>query len=292
MELFTIDRKKIFAAALILCIFLLIPPAILYSAEKHLMLHIYPYEQAEKILKQFTPLAEYLTGSLDRKVEINISKGQTEHLESIGNDASDIAYLGPVSYVQLVDKFGKKPILARLEIRGSPLLRGVIFTASSSSIQSLKELKGKRFAFGYRNSTMSHIVPFSMLLQEGVSLSDLAEYKFLIDQHNVALGVLMGDFDAGAVNAGIFQSYKSRGLKELARTPAVSEHLFIARSTLPENTVNALRDAFFTVKNAGNAQLILSPIKEGMTAFTSAVDSDYDGLREILQRLKESKQMP
>ena len=290
MDLFS-TNKKILTAALIVYVSLFASGVTSHSAEKPLMLHIYPYAPAEEIIKQFTPLAQYLTESLKRKVEINVSKGQVEHLESIGNDSSDIVYLGPVAYVQLVDKYGKKPVLARLEIRGSPLLRGVVFTSSSSSVRSLKDLKGKRFAFGYRNSTMSHIVPFSMLLDEGVSLSDLQQYKFLSDQHNVALGVLMGDYDAGAANESIFQSYKSRGLKELARTPEVSEHLFIARSTLSAPTINALRKALFAVKDAGNAQSILSPIKEGMTALAPVDDRDYDNLRELLQKLKESRYM-
>jgi len=286
-----LSGRKILTASLIICITLLTTGVTLQSAEKPLMLHIYPYAPAEKIVKQFTPLGQYLTGRLNRKVEIHISKGQDEHMESIGNDTSDIAYMGPISYVQVVDKFGKKPILARLEIRGSPLLRGVVFTASSSSISSLTDLKGNRFAFGYRNSTMSHIVPFSMLLDEGISLSDLSQYDFLSDQHNVALGVLMGDFDAGAVNLSIFESYKSRGLKELARTPEVSEHLFVARSTLSKNTINALRKALYAIKDTGNAQSILSPIKQGMTALAPADDRDYDGLRKLLLKLKESKQM-
>jgi phosphonate transport system substrate-binding protein len=138
---------------------------------------------------------------------------------------------------------------------------------------------------------MSHIVPFSMLLDEGISLSDLSQYDFLSDQHNVALGVLMGDFDAGAVNLSIFESYKSRGLKELARTPEVSEHLFVARSTLSKNTINALRKALYAIKDTENAQSILSPIKQGMTALAPADDGDYDNLRDLLRKLKERKLM-
>jgi phosphonate transport system substrate-binding protein len=188
--------------------------------------------------------------------------------------------------VQLVDRFGKKPIIARIEVKGSPLLQGVIFTAASSSAASLKDLKGKRFAFGYRNSTMSHLVPLYMLQQEGIQVNDFAQYKFLDEQYNVALGVLMGDFDAGAVNANVFNKYKERGLKDLAWSPKVSEHLFIASSTLPVDTTSALRKAFLGVGKDKNAQIVMSSIRKEMTAFVTASDEDYDNLRALLQKIK------
>ncbi len=200
------------------------------SAGESLTLQIYPYAPADKILKQFTPLKDYLQQKLNRGIIIKISKDHHDHMEIVGKDRTDIAYLGPVSYVQIVEKYGKKPLLARLEIKGSPMLQGVIFTSETSRAQSLKDLKGRRFAFGYANSTMSHLVPLSMLNEAGIQLTDLAHYKFLSDQYNVALGVLMGDFDVGAVNSSVYLKYKKRGLKELARTPEISEHLFVTRA--------------------------------------------------------------
>jgi phosphonate transport system substrate-binding protein len=272
-------------AAISVCLFLFLP--VLSSASQEpLTIQIYPYAPASKIMKQHTPLANYLKEKMSREVIIKISKDHDDHLNTVGNDKADLSYLGPSSYVQLVDRFGKKPIIARIEVKGSPLLQGVIFTAASSSAASLKDLKGKRFAFGYRNSTMSHLVPLYMLQQEGIQVNDFAQYKFLDEQYNVALGVLMGDFDAGAVNANVFNKYKERGLKDLAWSPKVSEHLFIASSTLPVDTTSALRKAFLGVGKDKNAQIVMSSIRKEMTAFVTASDEDYDNLRALLQKIK------
>lgn len=273
------------------CLFLIIPLS-LHSAGESLTLQIYPYGPSSKILNQFKPFADYLKLRLNREVIVQIAKDNNDHFETVGNDKADIAFLGPSTYVKIADTFGKKPIIARIEINGSPLLQGVIFTSSASPVSSLRDLKGKRFAFGYNNSTMSHLIPLYMLQQEGVQLNDLAQYKFLNDQYNVALGVLMGDFDAGAVNASVFHKYKGRGLKDLAWSPKVSEHLFVARASLPEATVTELRKAFFDLKKDKNALIIMSSMREGLTALVPAADKDYDNLRLLLRKLKKVTSAP
>jgi phosphonate transport system substrate-binding protein len=273
----------IYTVAMLVC-FLLMPfPS--PGAEESLTLQVYPFAPASSILKHFTPLANYLSKELGRKVVIRISKDHVDHMSTVGNDKADIAYLGPATYVKIVDTYGKKPLIARLETHGSPMLKGVIIISTSSTVQSLKDLRGKRFAFGYPDSTMSHLIPLYMMQREGIAAEDLARYAFLHDQHNVALGVLMGDFDAGAVNAGVFNKYKGRGLKDLVWTPEVSEHLFVARASLSGETVEAVRKALFRVKDIKNGDAILSSFREGVTAFVPTSDRDYDNLRKLLRKL-------
>ena len=284
-----IEGRRSHIIALLSFCFILFFQGLTHGAQEALTFQVYPYAPTGKILKQYTPLANYLKEKMNREVIIKISKDHDDHLDTAGNDKADVSYMGPSSYVQLVDRFGKKPVIARIEINGSPLLRGVIFTSASSPATSLKDLKGKRFAFGYYNSTMSHLVPLYMLQQEGIQVSDFAQHKFLHEQYNVALGVLMGDFDAGAVNAHVFYKYKERGLKDLAWSPKVSEHLFVASASLPEDTISALRKAFLDVKHDKNARTIMSSIRKEMTAFVAASDGDYDNLRALLQKIKKRK---
>lgn len=221
------------------------------------------------------------------KIVCNISKDYREHIELVGKDKVHIAYVGPASYVEITRKYGEKPILARLEINGTPMFQGVFITRKDSSITTLRDLKGKTFAFGDPESTMSHVVPLYMMNKAGISKEDLANHEFLKSHQNVALGVLMGDFDAGAVKEEIFHQYRDRGLRDVAWTPKISEHLFIAQSSLPEETVNKLRTALLNLKNESNAQSIMSSIKENMTALVSARDEDYDNLRLILTSVEK-----
>jgi len=256
-------------------------------AAEPLVLQVHPYLPATEILERFSPLAEYLGRRLGRPVVVKVSVDYRQHIDLIGKDKADFAFMGPASYVSLVERYGKKPLLVRLEMNGKPTFKGAIIVARGSGLRSLSELKGKRFAFGDPESTMSHLVPRYMLAEAGVDIKDLADHAFLDNHHNVALGVLVGRFDAGAVKSEIFFEYERRGLQLLAWTPELSEHLFVTSSRLPEPTAAALREALTSLAESVEGRNILKGINKNTTGLVPVDDSDYDNLKAIIKALKD-----
>ena len=276
--------KSITPILLILFISFVVPSNVPASDEASLTLQIHPYLPASELLDRFAPLTKYLSEKTKIKITCAISKDYREHIDMVGQDKVDLAYMGPASYVIMTRKYGLKHVLARLEINGTPLFQGVIVTRKNSSIRTLHDLAGKSFAFGDPNSTMSYFVPLFMLHEAGIRKDSLARHNLLSSHQNVALGVLIGDFDAGAVKEEVFYQFKERGLKDLAWTPKISEHVFVTRSTLPSGTVNSLRTALLTLSDKS----ILSSIKSSVTALVPADDSDYNNLRSIILSLEQA----
>lgn len=257
------------------------------DADESLTLLIHPYLPPTELINRFSPLADYLGKKTGMPVNIQISKDYEEHIDQLGKDRVDIVFMGPASYVKLVDKYGRKPLLARLEINGSPTFRGAVITAKDSRIKTLDDLKGKRFAFGDPNSTMGHLVPRFMMWNAGVDVKDLASYTFINNHHNVALGVLGGDFDAGAVKDEVFYEYEKRGVRAIAWSPPLSEHLFVTANSLPKKTVEVLREALYQLKNNKESMTIISKIEKDITGIVPVDDKDYDTLRAVLKTLKK-----
>ncbi len=255
------------------------------QAEETLTLTVHPYLPVKEIITRFTPLADYLGKEIGRPVSVRVGRDYDEHIVYIGKDRADIAFMGPASYVTMVAKYGKKPLLARLETDGNPLFRGYFIVRQDSPLKSLADLKGKRMAFGDRDSTMSHLVPQYMLEKAGVPLDKLAVYKFLGSHNNVVLAVLSGDFDAGAVKDEVFDKYAKQGLRALADTPYYSDHVFVTRSTLAPGMIQALRSAMLRLKDTPGGREILEAIKPHTTALVPAADTDYDNLRQVLKAL-------
>jgi phosphonate transport system substrate-binding protein len=256
------------------------------ATAESLILAVHPYLPPKELVTRFTPLAEYLGRELGRPVSVRVGRDYDEHSEAIGKDSVDIAFLGPAPYTRVVARYGKKPLLARLEIKGQPTFRGTIVTRTDSPLRTLAELKGKRFAFGDPNSTMSHLVPEYLLLKAGVRRRDLTHYQFLGAHNNVALAVLAGDFDAGAVKDEVFRDFAPKGLRALSDTPAISEHLFVTRSTFPPELIDPLRQALLRLKDIPAGMTIMQAINKDMTAMVAVTDSDYDNLRAILKTLE------
>ncbi len=173
-----------------------------------MILGFMPYLTASQLTEKYTPLADYLGEKVGIPVSLKIAKNYDEHLQQVGEDKIDIAFMGGSPYIKVVEKYGKKPLLARYEIRGKPTFHGFIVVAKSSPLKDLKELVGKRMAFGDKNSTLSTQVPQYMLAHAGVTLDKLASYDFLNSHENVVYGVLFGDYEAGALAEEVFIEYE------------------------------------------------------------------------------------
>jgi phosphonate transport system substrate-binding protein len=270
---------------IILLILLFLVPYKTSPAGEALVLSVHPYLPATEISKRFSPLVHYLGMAIDTPITLLVARSYDEHIELIGNNKVDIAYMGPSSYVIVTARHGTKPLLARLEINGKPFFHGAIIVRKESKLKSIEDLAGKRFAFGDTESTMGHLVPHYMLIEKGIE--NLAVYAHLGNHNNVALNVLSGTFDAGAVKEEVFNKYKDRGLRVIAWTPEISEHLFITSNTLSPENIAALRKAMYSLNDTRKVRDIMAGIKSTMTGMVPAEDRDYDLLRAIMQTLKK-----
>ncbi len=255
------------------------------SASENLTLWIHPYLPATELTKRFAPLTAYLSEKLNRTVYIRIQPNYQAHLDFIGRDQADIAYLGPIPYIRMKNQYGPKPLLAKLEVKGSPFFYGMIIARKDSGINVIGDLAGKSFAFGDPSSTMSHIVPRGMLLNAGITLTSLQRHDFLNSHQNVALAVLGGYFDAGAVKEEIFHEFEDKGLTMVAKSQPVPEHLFVTRSNLPLELIAQIRSHLVGIEKSPNKETILKSIKAGVTNLLPAADKDYDTLRDVIKSL-------
>ncbi len=259
------------------------------AAAEPLILGVHPYLLPAEIVTRFAPLAAYLDSKLGRQVQVRVGRDYDQHIETIGADAIDIAYLGPASYVKMVERHGAKPLLARLEINGKPSVTGYIITRSDSPLRKLADLRGKRFAFGDINSTVGAIMAQHVLRRSGVGLESLGGYQYLGSHRNVALAVLSGDYDAGPVRKEIYDELQPRGLRVLLKLPEVSEHLFVTRSDLPAGEIAGLRQALLGLKDAPGGAAILRAIDKEVTAMVPVRDADFDSLRGIQRAVEDRR---
>lgn len=250
-----------------------------------LSLGFMPYLTANQLTQKYTPLAEYLSKKLNIPVTVHISKDYQEHIQKVGEDNIDIAFLGGSPYIKIVEKYGKKPLLVRYEMHGKPTFHSIIFVTKNSPLKELRDLTGQRVAFGDKSSTLSAQVPQYMLIQAGVPLDKLAGHDFLKNHENVIYGVTLGDYAAGALAEEVFNEYQKKGIRALATSPPISTHVFVASTRLPASLVERIRQILLDLKQDAEGQTVLAKIGKEMTGFAPVTDSDYDTLREILKTI-------
>lgn len=273
------------AVALALLVVGLVLPA---AAQDPLKFSVYPYLSSTELVDRFLPFTKYLGQQIGRSVQFEIGTSYDTHIDRVGSGGVDLAFMGPASYVKFTAKYGTRPILAAFASMEGKFYHGHIMVRKDSPITSLAELKGKRFVFGDPVSTMSHYVPRHMLLKAGVDVKAFAQVSFLANQENIALGILAGTFDGGAVKEEIFKEYEPRGLRSLARSAPITDHLFIASDKLPEETVQSLREACLRLSTNDEGRRIITGLRKDLIALVPGDDSDFDTLRTIVKDLKEA----
>jgi phosphonate transport system substrate-binding protein len=246
-----------------------------------------PYISSSVLLEKYNPLADYLSQRLDRKVKIVIAKNYAEHITNTGKDRLDISFLGGSPYVKVVQKYGPKPLLARYAFNGKATFNAVIFTAADSNLTSLRQLKGRRFAFGNKNSTLSTQVPLYMLMQAGIELHDLDGYINMRNHENVIYGTLYGDFAAGAVAQELYTEHKNKGLRMLQKSQEVATHLFVTRQDMKKDLRKKIKNALLSLDDPH----VLKAINTDLSGFVPVKDSDYDFHRKILRRIEKTLDM-
>lgn len=252
--------------------------------DDHLILGVHPYLSHSELQVRFQPLARYLEEELGRPVMIRVGRDYSEHVEKVGRDEIDIAYVGPVSFLRLVENHGSKPLLAKLQRDGRAVLDGHLVVRHGSDIQRLDDLVGRTLGFGDPNSTMSSVVPIAVLGANGVRLEDLASYSRYRGHSNIAMAVLSGQVDAGAVKSEVFERFKADGLRSLLRLPEVSEHLFLARADMAPSLVDKVREALLELGKSEKGLRALRSIHPQASALVPVSEADYDNLRELLRR--------
>ncbi len=250
--------------------------------KKALIFGVHSYLPATILLERFSPLTKYLEQQMGIDIHLRVSSNYQDHIDSISHNKYDFAYMGPASYVKLTSKVKDYPLLGRLSFSGKNTLRGAIIIRQNSPISSLKELKGKSFAFGDPESTLSSKVPLRMLENIGVKLTDLKLHAHLKNHHNVALAVLMGKYDAGGIKEEVFLKYQSRGLKVLQWSPEIPTHPFVACRSMSKLQVHQLKTLLQGLHLQHDADKILQHIKKGTTAIIPAQIEDYEQLRQFI----------
>lgn len=268
--------KQLFFIILLFMVSLSGPTTVVANTKDTLIFGIHPYLKPNKIFKMFKPIADHLSKVTGRQVKIVIGTSYSDILEQHRTGKIDFGYFGPASYVRAKRESGVIP-LARIMIHGRGAFKGVIIVKSESPLTKLSQLRGKIFAFGDRESTLSHYVPHHMLMRNGINLSNLDKYAFTGNHDNVVLNVLNGTFDAGGVKPAVAKKYLDKGIRILTESEWIPEHLFAASKKLDPKIRKELQSALLHTDVA-----ILKNIKSAITGIEPAKNEDYDGLRNII----------
>ncbi len=250
-----------------------------------LKMGIVPLESPAVMYKKFSPLAEYLSKRLKKKIELRVAVDFQGAMSDIGQGITQFCFMTPSTYVEAHKRYAVRVLVKALR-EGKPFQHSVVVTRSGNAINTLEDIRGRSFAFGDPHSTSSHIVPRAMLLSAGVDVKDLLYHNYLGHHDDVAKAVLAGDFDAGGVMESTAYAFKERGLKLLKISDDIPEFNICVSRDIDPVIMAELREALVGIQDGTpEGETILKSINGSYTGFCEAGDEDYEGIRTMMSKI-------
>jgi phosphonate transport system substrate-binding protein len=201
-------------------------------------------------LADYQPIFNAVSRSTGLSFDLKVAQSYGAVVEGMCNGAADIAFVGPVTYLQAKDR-GCAELLAVAVKSGTSVYYSGLFARKDAPIRAVADLRGKRMAFGDVNSTSSFVFPLTMLMDAGIDpAKDLKEVRLTGSHASSLAALLQGQVDAAALS---FESYEkavrenvpgARGVKIIARSDPIPNPPLVVNTRLPAATRDRLKTAF------------------------------------------------
>ena len=246
-----------------------------------------PDENATTVIQNNQPLKNYLQAKLGRQIELVVTTDYSSMIEAMRHGRLELAYFGPLSYVLARSKDPNvEPFAALVEQPGEPpVYHALVIGNVTQHITAIPDLTGKTVAYGDPASTSSHLIPKSMLADQGLRAGQNYQEQFVGAHDAVALAVQNGNAAGGGLSKPIFEALVQKGMidpnkvRVLAESKPYPNYPWTMRSDLDPALKSSIANAFLNLHDPA----VLKPFKAA--SFAPVTDADYDVVRQLSTQL-------
>jgi phosphonate transport system substrate-binding protein len=226
------------------------------------------------------PFVDYFAKATGRAVDLKIPTNYAATVEALGNGSIDLAYFGGLTFLKASALYGAKPLVQRVEDRNFHSL----FITNTATMNALRDLKGKTFAFGDVNSTSGHLIPLKELLEAGIDPDKDLTARFTGNHTTTALAVNSGQVVAGALDETVYRkmiddkTIDPQKTRVFYTSKPFIDYVWAVRKDLDEPLVAQIRTGFLTLSDPK----VLSIVRG--TKYVVANDREYDPLRVVAKK--------
>lgn len=207
-------------------------------------------------LRDYRPIFNAVARQTGLRFDLRVGQSYNAVVEAMCSGAADIAFQGPVTFVQ-ASRRGCAELLAVGVERGRSIYYAGLFTRANSTVRTIGDMRGRSAAFGDVNSTSSFVFPMAMIIEGGLNPArDLAAIRLTGSHANSLAALVQGQVDVAALS---FESYE-RAVREgavdpnavrvLARSAPIPYPPITMRPGLAPAIKQRLREAFATAHQA------------------------------------------
>ena len=257
--------------------------AVMAHAADVLRVSAIPDEAPTELQRKFKPLGEYLEKQLGMEVKFVPVSDYAAVVEALASDRLDMAWLGGFTFVQTRLKTGNAIPLVQREQDQQFTSK---FITADPDVHSLKDLKGKSFAFGSVSSTSGSLMPRYFMLKNGIKPEEYFSQVGYSGAHDATVAwVQAGKVDAGVLNASVWQKLVDAGkvdtdkVKVFATTPAYYDYNWTVRGDLDPALAAKIKKAFLDLDPAKSEDKAILDL-QAASRFIETKPENYKSIEE------------
>jgi len=260
------------------------------SQKKVIYIGVIPKDNPRLIYERYQPLLDYLTERTSFRYELVVKKNYADTVGALGRGEIDMAFLGPLTYLEARQAYGATCILRPKGIYGNGTYKSIIITRKGSNLKSPSDLKNKKVAFAAVKSTSGNLIPRYLLANHGIHLSELSGYANFDYHDSVAKAVLRGQFDAGAVRDTVATRYERLGLERFMESRPIPTGPLVVSPSASYKIVEEVREALLSLdpSRPEDRKVLERLDDEFKNGFMLATDSDYADIRSLINSVPET----
>ncbi len=251
---------------------------------------VVPRDNPRIMYEKYQPLLDYLTEKTPYRYELVLRKNYEETVNALGLGETDLALLGPLTYLEARAKYGAVCLLKPRGDGGNAGYRSVIIKKKDSPVRALADLKGKSVAFASSRSTSGNLMPRYLLANAGIHLSDLGGYANFDYHDSVVKAILKGQYMAGAVRDSVAKKYTKLGIESISESGFIPTGPLVAGPGMSFPAAEKIRKALLDLKpDDSSNQRVLKRLDEDLrNGFVEASDRDYEEIRTKLNAVPQT----
>ncbi|MEJ1960789.1 MAG: phosphate/phosphite/phosphonate ABC transporter substrate-binding protein [Gammaproteobacteria bacterium] len=188
--------------------------------------------------------------------DLTVGQSYGAVVEAMCNNLVEVAFFGPVAYVQAHAR-NCAQLLAVAEEKGASVYYAGMFAAKSSPIAGIKDLKGRSVAFGDINSASSFTFQMAMMIEAGLDpVKDLGKIRMTGSHANSIAALQQGLVDVACLSFDSYEKAVREGqvdpanFKVIVKSIAIPYPPLALNTKLPEALKQKLKGAFGSVHGA------------------------------------------
>lgn len=204
----------------------------------------------------FVPIFSAITRSTNLHFDIRVGQSYASVIEAMANAQVDIAFFGPLSYLQAKHKGGAELLAVAVE-KGESVYYSGVFVRPGANIKTWADLKGKTLALGDVNSTSSFAYPLAMIMANDIDpVKDFSKIVIAGSHANSLAALNEGKIDVACASFDSFEKAIKEGtidpknFQVLGKSEPIPYPPLAMHPSLSEAIKGKLKEAFGSVHTA------------------------------------------